>query len=49
MLTVVDNDMETTYTLSGPMDMNIVEGMSYELTADGQPDGPDGHRGHADA
>ena len=32
-VTVVDNDMETTYTLSGPMDMNIVEGTPYELTA----------------
>ena len=28
MVTIMDNDMETTYTLSGPMDMNIVEGMS---------------------
>ena len=33
MVSIEDNDMETTYTLSGPMDMNIVEGMSYELTA----------------
>ena len=33
MVSIMDNDMETTYTLSGPMDMNIVEGMSYELTA----------------
>ena len=33
MLTVTDNDMEITYTLSGPMDVNIAEGMSAELTA----------------
>ena len=33
MVSIMDNDMETTYTLSGPMDMNIVEGMDYELTA----------------
>ena len=33
MVSIMDNDMETTYTLSGPMDMNIVEGQSYELTA----------------
>ena len=33
MVTITDNDMETTYELSGPMDMNIVEGKSYELTA----------------
>ena len=32
MVTIMDNDMETTYTLSGPMDMNIAEGMSAELT-----------------
>ena len=33
MVSIMDNDMTTTYTLTGPMDMNIVEGMSYELTA----------------
>ena len=33
VVSIMDNDMETTYTLSGPMDMNIVEGQSYELTA----------------
>ena len=33
MVSITDNDMETTYELSGPMDMNIVEGMEYELTA----------------
>ena len=33
MVNIADNDMESTYTLTGPMDMNIVEGMSYELTA----------------
>ena len=32
-VSIMDNDMESTYTLTGPMDMNIVEGMSYELTA----------------
>ena len=32
VVTVMDNDMETTYTLSGPMDMNVAEGMSAELT-----------------
>ena len=32
MVTVVDNDVETTYTLSGPMDPNVAEGMSAELT-----------------
>ena len=32
-VSIMDGDMETTYTLTGPMDMNIVEGMSYELTA----------------
>ena len=29
---IADNDMETTYTLSGPEDMNIAEGMSAMLT-----------------
>ena len=33
MVSIVDDDMTTTYTLTGPMDMNIVEGQSYELTA----------------
>ena len=33
MVSIMDNDMETTFELSGPMDMNIVEGESYELTA----------------
>ena len=33
MVSIMDNDMETTYELSGPMDTNIVEGMEYELTA----------------
>ena len=32
-LTIEDNDMAITYTLSGPADPNIVEGKSYELTA----------------
>ncbi len=33
MVTIEDNDMDTNYTLSGPTDMNLVEGMSYDLTA----------------
>ncbi len=33
MVSIEDNDMEITYTLSGPEDMNLVEGMSAELTA----------------
>ena len=33
MVSIMDNDMETTYELTGPADMNIVEGQSYELTA----------------
>ena len=33
MLEIGDNDMEITYTLSGPEDMNIAEGGSAELTA----------------
>ena len=45
MLTVTDNDMETTYTLTGPMDMNLVEGRSYELTATADSRS-DGHHGH---
>ena len=32
-VTIEDNDMAITYTLSGPADPNIVEGKSYELTA----------------
>ena len=32
MIEIADNDMETTYTLSGPADMNIAEGMGAELT-----------------
>lgn len=32
-VTITDNDMAITYTLSGPEDMNLVEGMSYTLTA----------------
>ena len=33
MLAITDNDMDITYTLSGPEDMNLAEGMSAELTA----------------
>ena len=33
MLAITDNDMDITYTLSGPEDMNIAEGGSAELTA----------------
>ena len=33
MLAITDNDMDITYTLSGPEDMNIAEGGSVELTA----------------
>ena len=33
MLAIADNDMEITYTLSGPADMNIPEGGSAVLTA----------------
>lgn len=32
-LTIEDNDVAVTYTLSGPADSDIVEGKSYELTA----------------
>ena len=32
-LAITDNDMDITYTLSGPEDMNIAEGGSAELTA----------------
>ena len=32
-VSIMDDDMETTYELTGPMDMNIVEGQDYELTA----------------
>ena len=32
MVGVTDNDMATTYVLSGPADMNIAEGMTAELT-----------------
>ena len=37
LLEIGDNDMEIAYTLSGPMDMNLVEGMEYELTAAAEP------------
>ena len=30
---IADNDAEITYTLEGPADMNVVEGVSYEITA----------------
>ncbi len=33
MLSVTENDTEMTYELSGPEDMNLVEGMEYEITA----------------
>ena len=33
LLEIGDNDMEISYSLSGPDDMNLVEGMSYELMA----------------
>ena len=33
MLSVTENDVETTYELSGPEDMNLVEGMEYEIMA----------------
>ena len=32
-VTVTDNDAEITYTLSGPVDMNVAEGQSAEVTA----------------
>ncbi|MCY4573426.1 MAG: hypothetical protein OXF01_11575, partial [Gemmatimonadetes bacterium] len=38
MLSIADNDMLSTYTLSGgPDDSNLVEGMSYELTVTADP------------
>ena len=33
MLSVTENDAVTTYELSGPEDMNLVEGMEYEIMA----------------
>ena len=36
-LTVTENDMESTITLSGPEDMNVVEGMEYMITATADP------------
>ena len=32
MIEIIDNDMAITYTLTGPEDMNLVEGLSAELT-----------------
>ena len=37
MIEIADNDMESTFTLSGPEDMNLVEGESYELTVMADP------------
>ena len=37
MLAITDNDMDITYTLSGPADMNIAEGGSAMLTATASP------------
>ena len=37
MIEIADNDMESTFTLSGPEDMNLVEGQSYELTVMADP------------
>ena len=37
MIEIADNDMESTFTLSGPDDMNLVEGESYELTVTADP------------
>ena len=36
-LSVTENDSEITYTLSGPDDMNLVEGEEYELTVMAEP------------
>ena len=33
-LSVTENDSEIDYTLSGPADMNVVEGMEYEIMAE---------------
>ena len=32
-LAITDNDVDITYTLSGPENMNLIEGRSYTLTA----------------
>jgi hypothetical protein len=38
VVTIADNDVQSTYTLSGgPADMNLVEGMSYTLTVTAAP------------
>ena len=37
MITINDNDVVSAFTLSGPMDMNLVEGESYELTVTAAP------------
>ena len=37
MIAINDNDVVSAFTLSGPMDMNLVEGESYELTVTADP------------
>ena len=37
MLAINDNDVDSMFTLSGPEDMNLVEGESYELTVMAEP------------
>ena len=37
MIEIADNDMESTFTLSGPDEMNLVEGQSYMLTVTADP------------
>ena len=37
MVTIMASDPASTFTLSGPMDMNLVEGQDYELTVTADP------------
>ena len=37
MVSIMDNDVVSAFTLSGPMDTNLVEGQSYELTVTADP------------